>query len=167
MLDYTGIKCPVCDDTLPAERRHRCLSGMRRPISGACYQKEGKCIFEEELHKAQGKPGNLLRRRWPGSQYEIKDRRISICATLNGLPTLCFVIAVLFSCGGTTTIQQHLSKLQSGTGTVPPPSTPYGIPPVPQGNMYGGPFPFPMDPMGGVSPTEILDENITFGDASS
>lgn len=166
MLDYTGIKCPVCDVPFQQNDDIVVCPECGAPYHRACYQKEGKCIFEEELHKA-GKawepPAPPVA---PDPSTEIKDRECPICGTLNGHSAL-----FCNRCGSSLVgePQRYNNTYQNSNqeqGTVPPPSTPYGVPPVPQGNMYGGPFPFPMDPMGGVSPTEILDENVTFGDAS-
>ena len=53
MLDYTGVKCPVCGVPFQPEDDIVVCPECGAPYHRACYQKEGKCVFDD-LH-AQGK----------------------------------------------------------------------------------------------------------------
>lgn len=157
MIDYTGIKCPVCD--IPFKKNDDIVVC---PICGApyhrnCYHEAGGCVFEEELHSS-GKSWEAPKPPEPPDlKSEIKDQECPNCGTLNAHSSL-----FCNRCGAS--LQEvkppHQNRQDTSPGSVPP------RPPTPQG--FGGmPFaPMEFDSMGGVSPTETLDDNVSFGDAS-
>lgn len=156
MLDHTGIKCPVCGDAFTAEDDIVVCPQCGAPYHRACYQQEGKCIFDD-LHK-EGKewapppppapePGDVT--------AEIKDQECPVCGTLNAHSAL-----FCNRCG--------TSLLGAGRGDQKPPQAPppFAAPPTAR-NAYGGVVPpFAFDPMGGVSPADMLEKGVSFGDAS-
>ncbi len=157
MLDHTGIKCPVCGDAFTAEDDIVVCPQCGAPYHRACYQQEGKCIFDD-LHK-EGKewapppppapePGDVT--------AEIKDQECPVCGTLNAHSAL-----FCNRCG--------TSLLGAGRGEQKPPQAPpppFTAPPTAR-NAYGGVVPpFAFDPMGGVSPADMLEKGVSFGDAS-
>lgn len=150
MLDYTGVKCPVCGVPFQPEDDIVVCPECGAPYHRACYQKEGKCVFDD-LH-AQGKEWQPPEPpKAPDPAAEIKDQECPVCGTLNGHSAL-----FCSRCGASLTGQPQAHQNQ-----VPPY---YGG--SQQGSPYGGPMPFVFDPMGGVSPAEELAQGVTFGDAS-
>lgn len=163
MMDYTGIKCPVCEVPFQQGDDIVVCPECGAPYHRECYRKEGQCVFQEE--HAQGKvweaPAPPVA---PNADAEIKDRECPNCGVLNAHSSL-----FCNRCGASLVgePQRYVNTgagPKEGTEDVPPP-----YPPV----SGAGPFPFggfapPMafDPMGGVSPAEVLDEGVTFGDAS-
>lgn len=161
MLDYTGVKCPVCGVPFRPEDDIVVCPDCGAPYHRACYQKVGNCIFEEELHK-QGKAwAPPAPPKAPDPTAEIKDQECPVCGLLNGHSAL-----FCNRCGTSLTGQPQTyrnSPENRKTENSPPPG--YQVPPIPQPGIFGG-APFPVDPMGGVSPTEFLGPNVTFGDVS-
>ncbi len=158
MLDYTHIKCPVCGGAFKEDDDIVVCPQCGAPYHRECYQKEGKCIFEN-LHE-EGKdwappPPPAPKAGEPSA--EIKDRECPVCGTLNAHSAL-----FCNRCG--------TSLLGAGQPGQKPPQAPppfVDSPPPVSRNAYGGVVPpFSFDPMGGVSPAEFLDEGVSFGDAS-
>ncbi len=153
MLDFTGVKCPVCEKAFQEDDDIVVCPECGAPYHRECYRQAGKCIFDD-LHK-EGKewqppaPPHI-----PAASAEIKDQECPICGTLNGhSATFCN------RCGADLRVAEK-------TRTAGVPYPPYGAPGRSPGySPYGAP-PFAYDPMGGVSPTEALDTDVTFGDAS-
>lgn len=162
MLDYTGIKCPVCGVPFAAGDDIVVCPQCGAPYHRACYQEKGQCVFED-LHK-EGKaweppaPPNA-----PDPRAEIKDQECPVCGTLNAHSALfCNV------CGASLSgqpQQYNNSNPQRGQSSAPYGQQPPQTPP-PFGGFGGAVPPFSYDPMGGVSPAEPLDAGVTFGDAS-
>lgn len=156
MLDYTGIKCPVCGVPFRKDDDIVVCPDCGAPYHRACYQKEGKCIFDG-LH-ASGKewappaPPNP-----PEPTAEIKDKECPACGTLNAHSAL-----FCNRCGASLLGGQQPDK--GGAASGPPPFVSYG--PAPRDAFGGAVPPFAFDPMGGVSPAEKLDDSVSFGDAS-
>ena len=50
MLDYTGIKCPVCGVPFRQGDDIVVCPQCGAPYHRACYQEKGKCIFDD-LHQ--------------------------------------------------------------------------------------------------------------------
>lgn len=154
MLDYTGVKCPVCGVPFRQEDDVVVCPQCGAPYHRACYQQEGKCVFDG-LHEAGKEWERPAPPRTQEPSAEIKDQECPVCGTLNAHSA-----PACNRCG---------SPLQGpppqGRGAAPPFAPGFGAPS--QRNAYGGVVPpFAFDPMGGVSPAEPLDEGVTFGDAS-
>ena len=148
MLDYTGIKCPVCQVPFGKDDDIVVCPQCGAPYHRACYEKEGKCIFDD-LH-AQGKDWQPPAAPKVEPSAEIKDQECPVCGTLNGHSA-----RFCSSCG---------ASLQGGPQPNRDQAPPfYG---AAQGQPYSGAMPFVLDPMGGVSPAEELAPGVTFGDAS-
>ncbi|MGI6256147.1 MAG: RING finger protein [Acutalibacter sp.] len=146
MLDYTGIKCPVCGVPFRSGDDIVVCPECGAPYHRACYQEKGKCIFDD-LHqegKAWEPPAPP---KAPDPSAEIKDQECPVCGTLNAHSAL-----FCNRCGASLTggPQQYRN-----TGYNNGQASPYNQVP-----------PFAFDPMGGVSPAEPLDAGVTFGDAS-
>ncbi len=154
MLDYTGVKCPVCGVPFRQADDVVVCPQCGAPYHRACYQQEGKCIFDS-LHEAgkEWEPPAPPKAQEPSA--EIKDQECPVCGTLNAHSAL-----FCNRCGTSL-----LGGPSQGRGDAPPYTPGQGAPP--QRNAYGGVVPpFAFDPMGGVSPAEPLDEGVTFGDVS-
>lgn len=172
MLDYTGIKCPVCGVPFrPGDDIVVCPQ-CGAPYHRACYQEKGKCIFDD-LHQEDKAWEPPAPPKAPDPSAEIKDQECPVCGTLNAHSAL-FCNRCGASLSGepqqyrnSTTAKdrethsyEQTPPRQSGAfggfGGFPPPGTGFG----------NAAPPFSVDPMGGVSPAEPLDANVTFGDAS-
>ncbi len=157
MLDYTGVKCPVCGIPFQTDDDIVVCPECGAPYHRECYQKEGRCIFPN-LHE-QGKDWEPpAPPKVSDTSSEIKDRECPRCGVLNGHSALFCV-----HCGASLLgePQQH----NAGPARTSPGQT---FPHSPSGQAaggYGAP-PFAFDPMGGVSPADVLDSGVTFGDAS-
>lgn len=149
MLDFTGVKCPVCGVPFGKDDDIVVCPECGAPYHRTCYQQAGHCIFTD-LHE-QGK-------EWmppappkaPETSAEVKDRECSVCGTLNGhnaqFCSRCGApLQVQRPYGGQAGTPQNYSSPVRGSGPMPP---------------------FAFDPMGGVSPAEYLDDGVTFGDVS-
>lgn len=186
MIDYTGIKCPVCDVPFQATDDIVVCPECGAPYHRACYRKEGQCIFQEN---------HALGKDWqppapptpPNPSVEIKDRECPQCGILNAHSALFCNHCGASLLGEPQKYQNDPNRsdaaVHRGDGVPPPGPPPFrGFPPngnpqggfPPGGNSQGG-FPPPpfgstpfagFDPMAGVSPTEPLEDNVTFGDAS-
>lgn len=165
MLDYTGLKCPVCDTQFRTDDDIVVCPECGAPYHRACYEQKGECIFGE-LH-AEGKewqppaaPADKAPTGNVAGDYsaEIKDMECPVCGTLNAHSAI-----FCNRCG--TALKEQQYKAPPFT---PPPHNPYPTNDTPeQRNAFGGTVPpFGFDPMGGVSPAEPLSDDITFGDAS-
>lgn len=153
MADYEGIRCPICDIPFKKDDDIVVCPSCGAPYHRHCYQEKGHCIYEAEHGSGKGwqppKPPDP-----PDISTEIKDKECAVCGTLNAHSALFCNRCGSSLVGDPKTYQN-----------TPPPSAagqPQGTPPI-----YGfGAHPFSFDPMGGVSPTEKLDDNVTFGDVS-
>ena len=169
MLDYTGIKCPVCGVPFRQGDDIVVCPECGAPYHRACYQEKGKCIFED-LHK-EGKAWEPpAPPEAPDPRTEIKEQECPVCGTLNAHSAL-----FCNRCGASLTGEpQQYTNSNTGKGQE---TSPYGQVPPPRPGSFGGYSapragfgsavpPFSYDPMGGVSPAEMLDTGVTFGDAS-
>lgn len=160
MADYTGIKCPVCDKPFQPGDDIVVCPQCGAPYHRECYQQEGKCKFDE-LH-AEGKtwqpPASPVN---PDTSAEIKDQECPNCGKLNAHSAL-----FCDQCGASLSGNpaQHQNQNQNPTSQNPyagpqNPGNPFpGGSPFPGGGMGGAPMPFALDPMGGVAPTELIDD---------
>lgn len=158
MLDYNGVKCPVCGVPFREGDDVVVCPECGAPYHRGCYEKEGKCIFDD-LHAAGKEWQPPAPPRAPDVSAEIKDQECPVCGTLNAHSALFCA-----RCGASLLGQPQAHKTagpQAPTGAAPT------FRPGPGPGYYGVPgMPFAADPMGGVSPAEMLDEGVTFGDAS-
>ncbi len=155
MLNYTGVKCPVCGVPFQDNDDIVVCPECGAPYHRNCYHQAGKCIFDD-LHK-EGKEWQPPEPpKAPDHAAEDKDRECPVCGTLNGHSAL-FCSRCGASLSGEPKVYSNSNPGRSGTWTGPgvsPPYSPYGAPP------------FAYDPMGGVSPADMLDEGVTYGDVS-
>lgn len=162
MLDYTGVKCPVCEKAFQSDDDIVVCPVCGAPYHRECYQKESNCIFGE-LH-AEGKEWQPpAPPKAPDPAAEIKDVECSVCGTLNGHSAL-----FCSRCGSPLLgePQPHINRPapnQTGNGPSNGPAFHAAPPPAASGGFPGA---FRYDPMGGVSPADILDDQVTYGDAS-
>lgn len=170
MLDYTGIKCPVCGVPFRSGDDIVVCPECGAPYHRACYQEKGKCIFDD-LHKDGKAWEPPAPPKAPDPRAEIKDQECPVCGTLNAHSAL-----FCNRCGASLSGQpQQYRNSNAGKSQDP---NPYNQAQSQQPNSYWGfggfsspqagfgSTPFAFDPMGGVSPAEVLDVNVTFGDAS-
>lgn len=154
MLDYTGVKCPVCEKPFLKDDDVVVCPECGAPYHRECYAKEGKCVFDE-LHE-QGKEWQPPEPpRAPDTSAEIKDRECPACGTLNGHSAL-----FCSRCGASLLGEPQTYNNTQQNAAPPPPYTPY------QNQHFAGAPQFTYDPMGGVSPAEPIDNDVTFGDVS-
>lgn len=161
MLDFTGVKCPVCGVPFQKDDDIVVCPECGAPYHRECYQEKGCCIFQE-LHEQGREWQPPAPPKAPDPSAEIKDRECPFCGILN------YHSALFCSHCGASLLgspEQHKNspgQQGAGNGTWPPyngvPRGPYGAP--------ASPYSYPFDPMGGVSPADTLDSGVTFGDAS-
>ena len=83
MLDYTGIKCPVCGVPFRSGDDIVVCPECGAPYHRACYQEKGACIFDD-LHKEGKEWKPPAPPQAPDPRAEIKDQECPVCGTLNG-----------------------------------------------------------------------------------
>ena len=178
MLDYNGVKCPVCGVPFQEDDDIVVCPECGAPYHRECYHQAGECIFED-LHREGKEWAPPEAPKPPEPSAEIKDRECPNCGTLNAHSTLFCT-----RCGAflleTAPLKHNSAQSGSASQGNPfaegnpftegnpsaegdpsaPPFTPQ--PPVRPGAPFGAYY----DPMGGVSPALDLDSGVTFGDAS-
>lgn len=155
MIDFTGIKCPVCDKPFAADDDIVVCPQCGAPYHRACYQEKGQCVFTD-LHEAgkEWAPPKPPAPPTPPPSAEIKDRECPVCGSLNAHSSISCA-----HCGAPLLGQNPFTQSDPfHTAGTPQPPMP------PRQTVYGTVSFF--DPMGGVSPADMLDEHVTFGDAS-
>lgn len=162
MLDYTGVKCPVCGVPFRKDNDIVVCPECGAPYHRECYQNKGACIFGE-LHEKGEEWAPPPPPAPPSSSAEIKDRECPACGVLNSHSAL-----FCSHCGASLlgSPQQHSNtgRPENPVGT-PPPGGPY-VPPYNGGVRSPYQTPFVYDPLGGVNPADLLDDDVTYGDAS-
>ena len=159
MLDFTGVKCPVCEVPFKKNDDIVVCPSCGAPYHRGCYHDAGRCVFEEELHGSGKSWAAPAPPEPPDMTSEIKDQECPSCGILNAHSAL-----FCNRCGVSLRPQQqqYQNRQSNNTETSPPQKKP-----IPPGFFGGTAFsPFQFDPMGGVSPTEELDDKVSFGDAS-
>lgn len=157
MLDYTGVKCPVCEAPFGKDDDIVVCPECGAPYHRECYHKAGKCVFDD-LHE-QGKEWQPPEPpKAPDTSAEIKDRECPRCGTLNSHSSLFCT-----RCGNSLTGEPQTYNNTQRTDAPTQGQSPYAGQSF---NMPTGGVPFVFDPMGGVSPTEPADEGVSFGDVS-
>lgn len=151
MLSYTGIECPVCEKEFKDNDDIVVCPKCGAPYHRHCYAEKGECIFGE-LHE-KGESWAAPEPPAPpkaSSPYEIKDQECPKCGVLNAHSAL-----FCSACESPLKIEpeSHANSKYTRQGPVPPVFT-------------GGPMPIVIDPMGGVKPSDIVDENISYGEVS-
>ncbi len=165
MLDYTGVKCPVCGVPFQKDDDIVVCPECGAPYHRECYRQAGKCVFDD-LHREGGEWQPPAPPKAPDPSAEIKDRECPVCGTLNAHSAL-----FCSRCGVSLTgaPASHSNTGAPGGASRQQPYPPYGPSrygsAYPGSSPYGGP-PFAYDPMGGVSPAETLATDVSFGDAS-
>lgn len=157
MLDYTGVKCPVCEAPFRKDDDIVVCPECGAPYHRECYQQAGKCVFDD-LHE-QGKEWQPPQPPTPpDTTAEIKDRECPRCGTLNSHSSLFCT-----RCGNSLTGEPQTYNNTQQRGAPTQGYNPYA---GTQFNGVPGGVSFVFDPMGGVSPTEPADDGVTFGDVS-
>lgn len=170
MINFTGIKCPVCGKEFTDEDDIVVCPQCGAPYHRECYQEKGQCIFDD-LHE-KGKEWAPPPPPKPPVTAEIKDRECPLCGGLNAHSSqFCAHCGAPlpgqdpFAPGPQTKFPGQPFQGQQGSGHQPPVQGPYQPGSTPQGRYYGQ-MPFMFDPMGGVSPADVLDMGVSYGDAS-
>lgn len=156
MLDYTGLLCPVCNKPFTEEDDIVVCPVCGAPYHRACFEQSGECVFHD-LHEAgkDWQPPAPAVEPTPEPSACIKDTECPFCGTLN----------------------DHGARFCTLCGRMLPPqgASPQNNEPRTYGGYSGAgstgqaPFPaatFVFDPMGGVNPTEPLDNGVSYGEAS-
>lgn len=176
-MDYKGIKCPVCEIPFKEGDDVVVCPECGAPYHRDCYKKEGHCVFTEKHEKGEAWEAPAPPEQ-PDFSAEIKDQECPVCGTLNAKSAIfCNRCGSPLS-GEPELHQNHHTYPYSPDGTQNNPqqnnqnvsNAPNGMPNQNQMPPFGAPapggVPFFFDPMGGVSPTEMLEDNVTYGDAS-
>lgn len=170
MIDFIGLKCPVCGVEFKEGDDIVVCPQCGAPYHRDCYTQAGQCIFDD-LHQAGKDWAPPAPPKPPEPSAEIKDRECPVCGYLNSHSSL-----FCGRCGSSLLgepkryrnsppVEPPPAPGRAETGQqqpVPPPYTPYGGPP--RGGYVQAPFVF--DPMGGVNPADVLDDGVSYGDAS-
>ena len=171
MLDYNGVKCPVCGVPFQEDDDIVVCPECGAPYHRECYHQAGECIFED-LHKEGKEWSPPEAPKPPEPSAEIKDRECPNCGLLNAHSALFCA-----HCGAFLLEPAPLKHGAAQNGTASQGNPPSEENPFAQGNSAppftsqppirpGAPFGAYYDPMGGVSPADELDSGVTFGDAS-
>lgn len=156
MLDYTGIPCPVCGKEFKENDDIVVCPQCGAPYHRNCYNEKGSCIFDELHEKGETwAPPEIEKPEPPKDNvYEIKDKECPRCGVLNAHSALFCSNCNAPLTGEPDTHENRPPQQQPPMGNVPPAYN----------NMYG--VPIMMDPLGGVKPTDTVDNNITYGEVS-
>lgn len=157
MINFTGIKCPVCGKAFTDEDDVVVCPTCGAPYHRECYQEKGQCIFDD-LHE-KGKEWAPPPPPKPPATAEVKDRECPVCGGLSAHSS-----QFCAHCGAPLAGPQT-AAYRGQAGSPPPAQGQYQTGGTPQGRYYGQ-MPFIFDPMGGVSPADTLDMGVSFGDAS-
>ena len=161
-MDYTGIKCPVCEKTFTKQDDVVVCPECGAPYHRECYQKEGHCIFEEKHQK--GESWQPPQERKENASTEEETRRCPRCGKENSRYSLfCDHCGMSLSDDPPVGPQNNYGQFRDapprqGPGVPRQGTSPNQAPTgFPQGSFFGG-GPFVLDPMGGVNPSEPIDD---------
>lgn len=156
MYDYTGIKCPKCDIPFLKDDDIVVCPDCGAPFHRDCYNELGHCLFKDEHSEGKDwQPPSSPNP--PNPDAEIKDKECSSCGTLNANSAL-----FCNGCGKTLIGNPDEHKNRTNQDSYQQnTSDPFDF----QSAFGGMPFPLP-DLMGGVNPTDTIEDDITYGDAS-
>lgn len=146
-MDYLDYKCPVCDKNFHANDDVVVCPECGAPHHRECFEKENRCHFADK-HKE----GFDYQEYIGINDTNTRDGEIICPACKEKNPKGTFFCR---KCGNPLTADSFSAEQNSTDNQ----SSQNGQPP------FNG-MPFVIDPMGGVDPKEILDENVTAGDAS-
>lgn len=162
-MDYKGIKCPVCDKPFTESDDIVVCPKCGAPYHRECYAEQGECIFTE-LHESGAA---WIPPRAPGApdiSSEIKDKECPNCGVLNAHSAMFCNI-----CGASLTGEPHQHKNSAYNNNNNAQQNGFNGAYRPHVNAsfsgFGG-MPFIVDPMGGVNPTEKLEDNVSYGEVS-
>lgn len=168
-MDYKGIKCPVCEKPFTDNDDVVVCPKCGAPYHRACYMEKGDCIFTD-LHDNGGTWSAPEPPEAPNPAHEIKDKECPNCGVLNAHSALFCNI-----CGASLTgsPEQHRNTGYGNYNGNNQPNSNSGYNtngyPSPMGGAHHGGFggaSFVFDPMGGTNPSEMLADNVTYGDVS-
>lgn len=160
-MDYTGIKCPVCEKPFTENDDIVVCPKCGAPYHRDCYNEKGECIFTE-LHETGAAWLPPEAPKAPDVSSEIKDKECPSCGALNAHSAMFCNF-----CGSSLTGEPHRHRNADHTEHHHEQNNPnpYGQPM--HGVYHGfGAMPFVMDPMGGVNPMEPIAENVSYGEVS-
>lgn len=161
MHNYTGIKCPHCDIPFQKDDDIVVCPACGAPYHRHCYEEIGHCLFIDE--HASGKVWAAPESpKAPNPDNEIKDKECTVCGTMNNSSAL-----FCNRCGSPLIGAPEVHQNRTDKRTQNPEQS-ESIP-NPQENPvfwngFAGPLPF--DLMGGVNPTEMIDDDVSFGEVS-
>ena len=176
-MDYTNIKCPVCEKPFTAHDDIVVCPECGAPYHRACYEQTGTCVFVEQLHDT-GKTWAELQAEQPQADSipsNSRTKKCPRCGKANAENAL-----FCDQCGqpltGYSQTPQNNENHHQGYGFQSNQPQNGGFPPfggLPMNgfpmngdpNQPGGQVPFILDPMGGVNPTELIDD-IPAGDVA-
>lgn len=168
MIDYTGIKCPVCEIPFKADDDIVVCPECGAPYHRECYNSKGECIFHDLHEKDEDWQAPVP----PVSQNvtaEIKDIECPICGTLNS-KSAQYCNRCGYSLTGEHMGDPNMPQTSFTDNQQVPPNQPsnqqYNQAPQGQQPFQAPMSPFVFDPMGGVSPVEELDDDVNFGEVS-
>ena len=152
-MDYTGIKCPVCEKTFTKQDDVVVCPECGAPYHRGCYQKEGHCIFEEKHQKGESwqtpsrKKGNASTERGNMLLPSLRQRKQPVFPFLRSLWNVAFRRS---SWWVRRTITGNSEMRHRGRALEVPsrkhlPNHPTGFP---QGSFFGG-GPLVLGPYGG------------------
>lgn len=156
MSNFLDTNCPICDKRFTEDDNIVVCPKCGAPYHRDCYMEQGECKFHE-LHE-QGKAWEppVAPELKTASSAEIKDQECKKCGVLNARSSL-----FCSNCGNALKIEpQTHNNFHHQQNTA---NNNYR-PPVYRGPM--GAVPPIFDPMGGVTPSDVMDENISYADAS-
>lgn len=156
MINYNGVKCPVCEKPFDKSDDVVVCPICGAPYHRHCYKEKGECVFHELHEKGESWEAPEVEEPKTASPYEIKDQECSRCGVLNSHSSL-----FCSNCGNALKIEPKTHNNQN----LPNNSQNYNFPnKMPTYGMGG--FQVNFDPMGGVSPNEYIDENISYAEVS-
>ena len=158
MLNFTGLPCPVCEKEFTDSDDIVVCPVCGAPYHRSCYEEKGSCIFED-LHQ-EGKEWTPPVQEQPASDLPSGEASSAVKTV---------------ECQKCGTLNDRSAHFCARCGTLLPPYATPEEPPEEEesthARTYGstGSFvmpPFGVDPMGGVNPADLLDQKVTYGEAS-
>ena len=150
IMDYKGLKCPVCGKAFTADDDIVVCPQCGAPYHRECYVKAGKCVYSE-LH-GTGRAWRPPARRGAAPEQDDDLPRCPRCGAKNAKSALfCAHCGLPLSPNGPSPYNAPFprnSAQENGQQNSPRP---------PESGFPGGPFPFQYDPLGGVNPNEPID----------
>lgn len=149
MFDYLGVNCPICEKPFQQDDDIVVCPQCGAPYHRDCYNSKGHCMYEDgHATGTVWKPPAPKQAQPAPVSSEVLDKECPLCGTLNAQNDL-----FCKRCGGSLTRNEDTSGQQQ----MPPFSSPFSA---------NGVQPFPIDPMGGVRPSDVFEDDVNFGDLS-